>query len=197
MSKIYLILGNIGVGKTTFIYNLMKLERFRNIEILGADLYKYHYFNEAISLKENYKKAKVFLNYKIKKKILSKEDFILEFVPSYKYKFNFIDYAIKLGYEIITYYIGMENISENVHRVMEREKSGADPVASKKIKSREQLCLNKIPLIKKFSSFLFFIDSSERSFKLLGYYNFNEFTIYENKKWLNKILNKIGEYNES
>lgn len=197
MSKIYLILGSIGVGKTTFIYNLMKLENFQNIEILGADLYKYHYFNESTCLKENYKKAKVFLNYKLKKKILSKEDFILEFVPSHKYKFDLIDFAIKSGYEIITYYIGMENIDENVQRVIEREKNGADHVASKKIRSREQLCLNKIPLIKKISSILFFVDSSERSFKLLGYYNLNELTIYENKKWLSKIIGKIGEYNES
>lgn len=96
------ITGPIGVGKTTFLKELLSIKDFTNFELINTDLYYYMYFlNDKGSVRYNYEKAKEYCKYKLNKAIYNNKSFIWEDVFTKKEKIEVLRNCIKKNIKFV------------------------------------------------------------------------------------------------
>jgi len=144
---IHMVLGSIASGKSSISKKI--LSNNSNIEFICADLYKTAFFDISVSKddqsKVGYRCADELLFYRIEELCTEGNDFILEFCPTNRNKFETIKYyAKRYGYKIISYFVGTDNVNINILRNHNRELDGYDYISEQKVKARYEDAFNSI-----------------------------------------------------
>ena len=165
----YIILGNIGSGKSTLIHVLSKDNFFsNNSEFILEDIYKQIFFSkENIPLKTSYGYAKSFLGIKLVRAISLKKNIVIEMVPSSEEKIELLKCLKYLKYKIVICYIKTGDIEINKKRVKNRIANGADFVSLEKVDSREKLTCDNLGEVLTMHDELFVFISDTSSIKLI------------------------------
>lgn len=198
--KMYLVLGAIASGKSQVSKQI--LQESSEIEYLCADSYKTTFFNYQApsdnSIKA-YRCADELLFYRVDKLCHDGVDFILEFCPTNRNKFDTIKYYSQMyKYDIISYFVGTDDVEINLERAHQRIEQGGDQISDDKISSRYQSAFNSILEIVNISKSTCFIDNSGETLKMIAIQKKNRFHILMNNcEWFNKrvkrkILNQKG-----
>lgn len=190
--RIYLILGGIGSGKSYISRSIMngKME----IECLCSDEYKCKLFNvidaDDNMIKKAYRCSDELLFYRIEKLCSEGMDFILEFCPTNRNKFETIKYYSRLyNYNIISYFIATDDVKTNIQRVLDREKQGGDHVSEEKVKSRYKSVFNSVLETLSISNSTCFIDNSTDTPKIVAVQKKNKFYVIDSKcDWFKKQI---------
>ncbi len=202
MSKyIHMVLGSIASGKSSISKKI--LSNNSNIEFICADLYKTAFFDISVSKddqsKVGYRCADELLFYRIEELCTEGNDFILEFCPTNRNKFETIKYyAKRYGYKIISYFVGTDNVNINILRNHNRELDGYDYISEQKVKARYEDAFNSILEIMCISRIVYFIDNSCDNFRVIASLNKKTFSVFEpDCEWFNnrvkkKIINQRG-----
>lgn len=198
--KMYLVLGAIASGKSQVSKQI--LQESSEIEYLCADSYKTIFFNYQTSSDNSikaYRCADELLFYRVDKLCHDGVDFILEFCPTNRNKFDTIKFYSRMyKYDVISYFVGTDDIEINLRRAHQRIEQGEDPVSDDKISSRYQSAFNSILEIINISKSTCFIDNSGEIPKMIAIQKKNRFHILMNDcEWFNKrvkrkILNQKG-----
>ena len=198
--KMYLILGAIASGKSQVSKQI--LHKASDLECLCADNYKTKFFNyqdpSENSIKA-YRCADELLIYRVDKLCHDGVDFILEFCPTNRNKFDTIKfYSEMYKYDVISFFVGTDDVGINLERVHKRIEQGGDLISDDKIYSRYQNTFNSILEIVNISKSTCFIDNSGETPKVIAIQKKNRFYILMNDcEWFNKrvkrkILNQKG-----
>lgn len=202
MKYIYLVLGAIASGKSTISKRILP-DVDKELEYVCSDVYKKNIFDISVtgenSSKVGYRCADELMFYRIEDLCKQGRDFILEFCPTNRNKFETIKYyARRYGYRIISYFVGTDDVEINLFRNREREQAGGDHVPEQKIKVRYDDSFNSILEIMCISLEVYFIDNSNNSPKPVAVLKKKKiFVLEENCYWLKekvikKILNQRG-----
>lgn len=199
-----MILGSIASGKS-YVSNQI-LSTNKEIEYLCSDEYKEKLFSnlkdidgdDTQSLKA-YRCSDELLFYRISKLCRDGVDFIVEFCPTNRNKLDTIKFYARLyHYDIISYFVGTDDVVINLERYKKREASGGDPVSEEKIRSRYSSAFNSVLEIINISKTTCFIDNSTDHIRLIAIQKGNAFYMYDNDcTWFNnqiryKIQNQKG-----
>ena len=198
--KMYLVLGAIASGKSYISKHI--LQELPDIEYLCADSYKVNYFDYRTpsdnSIKA-YRCADELLFYRVDKLCHDGVDFILEFCPSNRNKFDTIKFYSQMHkYDVISYFVGTDNVEINLERAHQRIEQRGDSIPDDKISSRYLSAFNSILEIINISKSTCFIDNSEDNPKMIAIQKKNRFHILMNDcEWFNKrvkrkIINQKG-----
>lgn len=198
---IYLVLGAIASGKSTISRKILSNDS--NIECICADVYKKLFFDMSASgenaSKIGYRCADELLFFRMEDLCSKGENFILEFCPTNRNKFETIKYYAKLyNFQIVSYFVGTDSVNINLNRNREREQNGGDYVPDQKIKIRYEDAFNAILEIMCISKSVCFVDNSFEKYKVVATLKKRKFSVYENDcYWFNnrvmkKIINQRG-----
>lgn len=202
MSKcIHLVLGSVASGKSSISKKI--LSNNGDVEFLCADLYKSAFFNTLVTKdcqnKVGYRCADELLFYRLEELCIEGKELILEFCPTNRNKFETIKYYAKqYSYNIISYFVGTDDVNLNIQRNVKRELEGCDYVSIQKIKSRYDNTFNSILEIMCISKKVYFIDNSDEKFRVVALLSKKTFHIFEldcewfNNKVKKKIINQKG-----
>lgn len=193
---IYLVLGAIASGKSTVSKKILSNDS--EIEYVCADVYKKSLFDISVSgenaSKIGYRCADELLFFRIEELCAKGESFILEFCPTNRNKFETIKYYAKLyKYQIVSYFVGTDNVNINLSRNQEREKNGGDHVPEQKIKIRYEDAFNSILEIMCISKMVYFIDNSNEQHKVVACVDKRTVSVFEQDcYWFkNRVKKKI------
>jgi predicted ABC-type ATPase len=181
MKTIHLVLGAIASGKSSISEKVLSQDA--SIEYVCADTYKTKFFDVPVAgenaSKVGYRCADELLFYRIEDLCSQGKDFVLEFCPTNRNKFETIKYYARLyEYTIISYFVGTDDVKINLSRSKKREKDGGDYVSEQKIKIRYEDAYNSILEIMCISKRVYFIDNSEEKLTVVALLNKKTFTVY-------------------
>lgn len=196
----YLILGAIASGKSQISKQI--LQESPDIEYLCADNYKTTFFNYRATSDDSIKAfrcADEMLFYRVDKLCHDEIEFILEFCPTNRNKLDTVKYYSRMyKYDVISYFVGTDNVEINLERAHHRMEQGGDSISDDKICSRYQSAFNSILEIINISKSTCFIDNSGDFAKMVAIQKKNRFHVLANDcEWFNKrvkrkILNQKG-----
>ncbi len=189
----YIVVGNIGSGKSSFIHAMCCSKLLSDeVILIMEDVYKKIFFNSEYDLKKAYSYAKFFVSKKIIDIIRQGRDFLLEMVPSSLEKIKLIEAIRKAGYEISIFYIDTESVDVNIERNNKRQKDGADYVSEGKVYSRDIITQKNFTKLLNVSDSLYYYLSDTEVFELCYIWLGGECAILKNSYRLEKII-KGGE----
>jgi predicted ABC-type ATPase len=139
MPILYLLAGPNGSGKTTFYDTAVQQGiidptlHFVNVDLITKGLGGYS--------EENFAHAENIYRSQIAKLIEDKNSFMIESNLAKESDYLWIDNMRKAGYEIILYFLGTEDVDENIARVKRRVKEGGHDVPEHIVRDRYRLSL--------------------------------------------------------
>ena len=185
-----IVMGKTGAGKSTFFRSLSAVQDFENFEFINTDLYYYMYFqNDKESVSYNYKKAKEYCNYKIKKVVGNDKSFVWEDVFTKSEKLDLLRKCSRKNYKVIGYFIGIDNYTTLLKRVNSRSIAGWYDVPKEKVISRYNAIMNNFNLLCQLSTDFFAFDSFNSEYELVYAKCNNEIEYITNScVWLTNCL---------
>ena len=162
MNKVYLVLGSIGSGKSVISDFLLSHQEFSQIEYIGSDAYKKKYFDsQGEKKKRGYRCADELVFARMEQVCLSGQDFLFELCPTNLNKIRTLkSICSNVNYQIVSFFIGTNNVNINVSRCKARESAGGDTVDETKIKKRYFEALTHILELLRMSETMYFVDNS-------------------------------------
>lgn len=181
------------MGKSTFFRSLLSVQDLGNFEFINTDLYYYMYFqNEKGSVGHNYKMAKEYCNYKLKKVIGNNESFVWEDVFTKNEKIDLLINCSRKNYKTIGYFIGIDSYITLLKRVNLRSITGWYDVPKEKVISRYNAILHNFNLLCQLSTDFFAFDSIDNKYELVYVKCNNEIEYISNSCiWLTNCLNNL------
>ncbi|MBK8830923.1 MAG: hypothetical protein IPN60_08700 [Saprospiraceae bacterium] len=193
MKTIYLIVGSIGSGKSSFGKDFFAN---KNIEYISTDCYKKLFFDYyGHDLLKGYHKGDLLVQYKLEKNCKNNSDLIYEICPTNIDKINFIKYLLKTyNYKIVSFIIGTDDVNININRGKARYNlEGGDPVSEEKVTSRYYTTMTNLSIILNISNKTYFIDNSIK-IKKIAYFENNTMHIFAHNIWFDEfVVNKINK----
>ncbi|MCI8508463.1 MAG: hypothetical protein HFJ06_07895 [Lachnospiraceae bacterium] len=189
--ELVFITGPIGVGKSTFLRSLLLSQNLDNHEFINTDLYYYMYFQDNQEfLKYNYKKAKEYCIYKLKKVIDNADSFVWEDVFTKNEKIEILKQCRRKNYKVSGYFIGINSYITLLKRVNLRSFNGWYDVPKEKVISRYNAIMHNFNLLSQLSTDFFAFDSIENEYKLVYAKSNNDVKyISDYCSWLADCLN--------
>lgn len=187
MSTVYLILGSIGSGKSTVSDFLCSTIELGNTEYIGSDIYKKKYFDIEVSQSSRgYRCADELVFKRIEQICLEGQDFIFELCPTNSNKIRTLKSICKqAGYNVVSFYVGTNDVQINITRCTDREINGADVVDKTKIKKRYFDSMKHILELIRMSKKMYFVDNSDSVPKIVGYTEVNNIYLIDGScQWL-------------
>jgi predicted ABC-type ATPase len=171
MRTIYLVLGSIGSGKSTFSDFLSSTKDLEKIEYVGVDIFKKKYFDlNILQSSRGYRCADELVFKRIEQICSEGKDFIFELCPTNLNKLRTLKIICKQAkYNVISFFIGTSDVQINIARCKKREKLGADVVDESKIYRRYFDTMRNILELIKLSEIMYFIDNSNSIPRVIGY----------------------------
>ena len=138
----------------------------------------------------NYKKAKEYCNYKLKKVINNNKSFIWEDVFTKNEKIDLLKKCSRKKYKVIGYFIGIDSYITLLKRVNLRSIDGWYDVPKEKVISRYNAIMHNFNLLCRLSTDFFAFDSFNNEYKLVYAKCNNEIEyICDTCIWLTNCLN--------
>lgn len=194
MKTVYLIIGAIGSGKSVISDFLLSIPQLEGLEYIGFDIYKKLFFDFSIENdKRGYRCADELFFYRLEQLCKLNSDFVFELCPTNGNKIEKIKYLIsKYEYNIITIYVGIDDVTINIRRCKQRETEGYDYVHERKIKRRFLEAQKGLFEFLYISKVIYFVDNSNEYPSLIAKYWNKEYCLYKsNCQWFN---DNIGIY---
>lgn len=102
-----------------------------------------------------------------------------------------INDAKKLGYYVIAYFVGLNNVELNLARVAKRAANGGHNIPENIVRRRYTESINNLLLIIKQFNQVFVLDNSSEYFQLGFAINNNQLTTYNNNAWTSSLLSRF------
>lgn len=186
---IYLFAGPNGSGKSTVIANYIPFKELDGVEYICPDVYAVKQFPNIGDVKERYENAMAFAEYKREKKLASGEPMIVETVLSRSDKIDFVQRARKLGYRIVSFFVGTSSADINCARVKQRVAEGGHDVPEDKIRDRYARSMDNLPLLAECSDELYVYDNSgERPYLAFSSIDGDTYTAAEAPDWVKRVV---------
>lgn len=187
MSKVYLIIGSIGSGKSTIADYLCSTPLLRDIEYIGSDIYKRQYFDDnVLHNKRGYRCSDELAFSRMERVCSSGKDIIFELCPTNPNKMRVLKTICqRMNYNIVSFFVGTDTVDINIERCQERIISGADPVDEIKVKKRYYSSFKHVLEVVRMSSQVYFIDNSSSVPSIVARVMQNKISVYdETCSWL-------------
>lgn len=101
--------------------------------------------------------------------------------------------ALSLNYKVTIYYVHVANVDIALNRVAMRVEKGGHGISEEDVVRRFTRSVeNLIDVIKTLPVSVNFYDNTHSAPQIIGYYNENQWTIYENLPWLDYIYEQVN-----
>ncbi len=151
-----------------------------------------YFQNVKETVEHNYKRAKEYCNYKLKKVIGNNESFVWEDVFTKNEKIDLLKKCSRKNYKVIGYFIGTDSYISLLERVNLRSIDGWYDVPREKVISRYNAILRNFELLCQLSTDFFAFNSFENEYKLVYARCNNEIEyICDSCIWLTNCLNNL------
>lgn len=137
MPTIEVVAGPNGSGKTTFAGALFS-QGNRRIDFLNPDIIAAG-FGSVDFERASFQAGRILIR-EVKSKIAGRESFAFESTLSGRTWFPILRSACEAGYDLIIYFVYLDNVAKNVRRIHKRVKLGGHMVPEEAVKRRYPRC---------------------------------------------------------
>ncbi|MGF7535494.1 zeta toxin family protein [Bacillus mexicanus] len=187
--------GNNGSGKSTIRRSILEKSLYVSTNI-DTDLTAKRLRAEGVKSAD--RRASELVLRLIESLFAKKESFSLETTLSGKGAMRRIKEAEELGYYVIMYFVGLDNVELNINRVKVRVSNGGHDISDDDIKNRETSTINNLLEVNEYIDYLQVLDNSGKEARGVFVKENNQMTYLTNcvPKWCEVIEKSLIKGNK-
>lgn len=188
---LFFITGPIGVGKSTCAVSLFKQFLTIDFEFISSDTYYYLYFKDNNGTEnDNYRKAKAFRDYKIRKAMAQRQSFVWESVFDDK-KISTLETFSEQGYRLIGLFVGTDDVDILLSRARSRASEDWYDIPAEKIKNRYTSMMNALARLSSISKIFIIVNATLEGFSLAYCKNNGDVAFVDQScSWIKRFLSR-------